>query len=405
MQSKLIITTALTGLLTLTAAKAEPVKNIELGPRPYYLIDQLPEGSLKEKLKSCTDMDFKPHTLSIGHRGAPLQFPEHTIQSYKAAARMGAGVLECDVAFTKDKALVCRHAQNDLHATTNILQTKLATKCSKPFTPADADKEAEVECRTSDITLAEFLTLEGKMDAGNAKATTVDDYMNSTPNWRTDLYASNGKVMTHAQSIELFKTLGVKFTPELKSPVVEMPFDGFTQAQYAQKLVDEYKAADVDPSQVWLQSFNLQDVLYWIENEPEFGKQAVYLDERDLDSNFNTGDPQTWQPSMQELKAMGVNYIAPPLWMLVTVKEGELAMSAYALEAKKAGLKIISWSLERSGPLDNGGGWYYQSIADITKSDAMIYQLLDFLVREVGVEAVFSDWPATTTYYANCMGL
>ncbi len=28
------------------------------------------------------------------------------------------------------------------------------------------------------------------------------------------------------------------------------------------------------------QSFSLDDVLYWIEKEPEFGKQAVYLDGR-----------------------------------------------------------------------------------------------------------------------------
>ena len=29
--------------------------------------------------------------------------------------------------------------------------------------------------------------------------------------------------------------------------------------------------------------------------------------------------------------------------------------------------------------------------------------VIDVLAREVGVIGVFSDWPATTTYYANCM--
>ena len=43
-----------------------------------------------------------------------MQFPEHTRESYVAAARQGAGVLECDVVFTKDAELVCRHAQDDL---------------------------------------------------------------------------------------------------------------------------------------------------------------------------------------------------------------------------------------------------------------------------------------------------
>lgn len=46
-----------------------------------------------------------------GHRGACMQFPEHTKESYIAAMEMGAGIVECDVAVTKDGELVCRHAQ------------------------------------------------------------------------------------------------------------------------------------------------------------------------------------------------------------------------------------------------------------------------------------------------------
>ena len=246
---------------------------VEVGPRPYFLIDRLPGGALKEKLLSCADRNFQPTVFSIGHRGAAMMFPEHTEQSYRAAARMGAGIVECDVNFTKDKQLVCRHAQNDLHTTTNILATDLAAKCTRPFAPGK-----DAECRTSDLTLAEFMSLKGKMDAADPKAQTVADYMNATANWRTDLYAeSAGRVMTHAESIALFKSLGVKFTPELKTPAAAMPFDGFTQEAFAQKMIDEYKAAGVAPEDVFAQSFNLADVRYWIEHEPEFGKQAVYL--------------------------------------------------------------------------------------------------------------------------------
>ena len=58
--------------------------------------------------------------FSIGHRGAALQFPEHTKESYEAGARMGAGILECDVTFTKDRAarlppLAVRPAHHDQH--------------------------------------------------------------------------------------------------------------------------------------------------------------------------------------------------------------------------------------------------------------------------------------------------
>ena len=61
-----------------------------------------------------------------------------TPRVYRAAARMGAGILEQDVTFTQDEQLVCRHSQCDLHTTTNILAVpELAAKCRQPFTPAD----------------------------------------------------------------------------------------------------------------------------------------------------------------------------------------------------------------------------------------------------------------------------
>ena len=109
---------------------------------------------------------------------------------------MGAGILECDVAFTKDKQLVCRHSQCDLHTTTNILAIpELAAKCTQPFTPADpaTGQKASAMCCTSDVDLAEFKALQGKMDAFNADAKTAAEYMDGTANWRTDLYATAGR--------------------------------------------------------------------------------------------------------------------------------------------------------------------------------------------------------------------
>jgi len=393
---------------TTPVAHADP--GIQLGPRPYYLIDRLNDSPLKTKLQSCAAGPFKRTAFSIGHRGAPLQFPEHTRESYMAAARMGAGVLECDVTFTKDRQLVCRHSQCDLHTTTNILKVpELAAKCSQPFTPADpaTGRKASAKCCTSDLTLAEFKRLEAKMDAANPKATTVEAYMNATPRWRTDLYAAKGELMTHAESIALFKKLGVEFTPELKSPDVDMPFEGnYSQEDYAQQLIDEYKQAGVAPDNVFAQSFSLEDVRYWIANEPEFGAQAVYLDGRYGDPSFDHTEPGTWSPSMEALKKEGVRIIAPPLWKLLkTDAAGKIAPSVYATAAKAAGLDIITWTLERSGPLNTGGGWYYQSVSSAIDDDGDMLTVLDVLASDVGVRGVFSDWPAAVTYYASCMGL
>lgn len=403
MRLTLLSATAL--LLPALVSAGEVAPALTYGTRPAYLIDKLPEGALKTKLQSCAAQTPSRSDFSIGHRGAPLLYPEHTVESNVAAAQMGAGILECDVTFTKDLELVCRHAQNDLHTTTNILTSDLADTCVTPFAPASGDAPARAECRTSELTLAEFRTLQPKMDSADRSATTPAAYQGGVADWRSTLFADGATTMTHAESIDLFKQLGAKFTPELKSPAVEMPFNGFTQADYAQKLIDEYKAAGIPASDVWAQSFNLQDVLYWIENEPEFGKQAVFLDNSYRLDGFNANDPATFPHDFADLHAKGVNYIAPPMWMLVTLEDGKIVPSAYAREAKAAGLKLFTWTLERSGPLAAGGGWYFQSIREATVDDSIYYQLLHVLAQDVKVEGVFSDWPATVTYYANCMGL
>lgn len=390
-------------------SKEKKERSAQLGPRPFYLVEEMAESELKEILRECARGPFYKSDFSIGHRGAPLQFPEHTKESYEAAARMGAGILECDVTFTKDRELVCRHSQCDLHTTTHILATDLAAKCSEPFTPAVIDPTtgetitpASANCCTSDITLEEFKTLQGKMDAFNPNATTVEEFINATPSWRTDLYSAKGTLLSHGESIKLFKQLGVKFTPELKAPAVAMPFEGdYTQEHYAQQLIDEYRKAGIRAKEVYPQSFNLNDVLYWIKQEPDFGKQAVLLDDANSVSEL---DPSL--TAMESLVAQGVKIIAPPMWALLALdKHNEIVPSDYALNARAAGLDIIAWTIERSGPLQDGGGWYYQTTGEVIRNDGAMLKVLDVLAQEVGILGIFSDWPATVTYYANCMGL
>jgi len=386
----------------------------QLGPRPFYLVADMNDGALRDQLASCEKGPFFRSKFSIGHRGAALQFPEHTKESYEAAARMGAGIIECDVTFTKDKALVCRHSQCDLHTTTDILATPLAAKCSQNFVPAVLDpvtgeviEPARANCCTSDITLAEFRTLKGKMDGANPAATTVAQYLAGTPSWRTDLYTQNGTLMTHAESIALIDDLGADFTPELKAPGVPMPFDSdgdgvgdYSQEDYAQQMIDEYRAAGIAPRRVWPQSFQRGDVQYWIANKPAFGRQAVFLD--DADSPADLPDAA----ELGDYAAAGIRIVAPPLWALLALDgDGRMVPSQYARDARAVGLDIITWTLERSGPLAAGGGWYYQTVTDAIDNDGDTFTALDVLAREVGVLGVFSDWPATVTYYANCMRL
>lgn len=385
---------------------------VDVGARPALLIDGMDDSRLKKQLLECTDKPSRRTDFSIGHRGAPLRFPEHTLESYAAAVRQGAGIVECDVTFTRDRELVCRHSQCDLHTTTNVLAIpELAAKCSLPFTPADPDSgtPASARCCTSDFTLAEFRRLEGKMATSNPMATTVEGYLRGSTGWRSNPYVSRGTLMTHAESIELFRELGVKMMPELKSPSVPMPYQGdYTRQDYAQQMIDEYRAAGIDPGDVWAQSFDLDDVRYWIDNEPAFGRQAVYLDSRPY------GDIP-FAPSLADfvrLRRLGVKTVAPPMFALLALDgRGNIVPSAYAELAKAAGLDIITWTLERSnlrnGAVDAAGkaSFYYQTVGAAIEKESDLYQALHVLAREVGIEGIFSDWPATATYYANCMGL
>lgn len=397
--------------VTTSPASAQPRQDatIQLGPRPYFLVNDMRDGALKERLLACANGPFRRSDFSIGHRGAALQFPEHTRESYEAAARMGAGIVECDVTFTKDLELVCRHAQNDLHTTTNILVSPLAGRCTTPFTPATFGADgrmttpARAECRTSDLTLAEFRTLRGKMDAFNPAARTPQEYQGGTDGFRTDLYAgpTSGHLLTHRESIELFKSLGVKMTPELKAPVMPMPFNGLTQEGFAQKLVDDYKAAGVPPDRVFPQSFSKADVLYWVRAEPGFGRQAVYLDDAQTPAELPGA------AELEALKQAGINIWAPPVFALLALGEGDrIVASDAARNAQAAGLDLIAWTLERSGVLADGrNGFYYQTIDRAISRDGDLMTVIDVLARDAKVRGVFSDWPAAVTYYASCMNI
>ena len=164
----------------------------------------------------------------------------------------------------------------------------------------------------------------------------------------------------------LIKDCGAKFTPELKRYTqggLTITYD-----EVRDKIAQEYLDANVDPSLVWLASFNYPDIEYWLANFPNFGKQAVALDGPyyyciGTFGMCNTDDDFT------SMRAAGVEYLAPPMQMLLQVKNKAYVPSEYAVAAKQSGFKIITWTLERSGPIAGGGGWYYGTANDFTNND------------------------------------
>ena len=186
-----------------------------------------------------------------------------------------------------------------------------------------------------------------------------------------------------------------------------MPFNGYTQEQYARDMIETFIRRGIDPERVWAQSFNPPDIYQWLAEYHDFGKQAVFLDEDgDLPANF-TADVAR----LASLKARGVNIISPPFGYLLDIggpNNDTLVPSSYAVAAQAAGLDIIAWSFERSGPLATVNArmeYYYSRVAPLIHSDGQMYEVLDLLANEIGIVGLFSDWASTVAYFADCFGL
>jgi glycerophosphoryl diester phosphodiesterase len=233
--------------------------------------------------------------------------------------------------------------------------------------------------------------------------------------------------MTLRDSIRLNASQGVKHTPELKESVVDpglghkriddvfkVPTSRTPQQNYAQAFADVLADEVVKPRDAFPQSFNVEDILYWIDNS-RYGGQAVYL----LD--YNTApvndviiqkpyDAMDRTAYFQMLKKRGVRIIAPAMPALLTVDaSNNIVPSKLAKDLKAMGFDIITWTFERSDLRQGASkaGFYYafDPTGAAIKKDSDMYKALDVLARDVRILGIFSDWPATVTYYANCMNL
>lgn len=206
-------------------------------------------------------------------------------------------------------------------------------------------------------------------------------------------------------SVELIRSLGGRFTPEIKAPEVEMPFGNFTQRDYVAKVISEYEGYRIPPNHVWLQSATLEDIEYVV-SETEYGAQAVVLDFEDDRYGVRADD----RVFLDRVERTGAKYVAPPMWKLVAPDEGKIVASDFATLIKERDLHIITWTLGRTaGPLEKSEStdYYWQTLQGqgLNLTAGSRFELLDALYEEVGIKGMFDDWPAVTTFYANCKNI
>ena len=261
-------------------------ESIQLGPRPFYLVDDMDDGPLKTELQHCTEARSSGPTSRSAIAARRCSSPSTPRNPTTAAARMGAGIIECDVTFTKDRQarlppLAVRPAHHHQHPRHPRARGQVHAALH-----AGRSGDRHARPRPSAAPATSRSPSSRRCAARWTRSTRTPRPSRST--WAArrlphrPLRRTCGTLLTHAESIELFEALGAKFTPELKAPERADAVRGRLHAGEVRAADDRrvQGGAASTPSDVFAQSFNLNDVLYWLENEPAFGKQAVYLDDR-----------------------------------------------------------------------------------------------------------------------------
>jgi glycerophosphoryl diester phosphodiesterase len=108
--------------------------------------------------------------LVIGHRGASGFVPEHTLQSYRLAIKLGADYIEPDLVATKDGVLIARHepllGDSDPDTTGDSTNVGDHPEFASRETTKMVDGVATTGFFASDFTLAEIKTLGARQTRG-----------------------------------------------------------------------------------------------------------------------------------------------------------------------------------------------------------------------------------------------
>jgi glycerophosphoryl diester phosphodiesterase len=107
----------------------------------------------REVLGPASSLVLRPTV--VAHRGASGHRPEHTLDAYRTAIRMGVDDIEVDLVATRDGVLVARH-DLELSATTDVAQQPALAHLRRTLV---VDGAAEHGWFVQDLTLAELKML------------------------------------------------------------------------------------------------------------------------------------------------------------------------------------------------------------------------------------------------------
>ncbi len=116
----------------------------------------VPAADAKKRKRPGPSKETSP--LVIGHRGASGYLPEHTLEAYRLAIKLGADYIEPDLVATKDGVLIARHEPDITNSTDVADHPEFADRKTTKM----VDGVPTTGWFASDFTLAEIKTLGAK---------------------------------------------------------------------------------------------------------------------------------------------------------------------------------------------------------------------------------------------------
>ncbi|MEB3213404.1 MAG: glycerophosphodiester phosphodiesterase family protein, partial [Leptolyngbyaceae bacterium] len=217
----------------------------EFGP---YLLHFNSEGELL-KAPIATPNPVELDTLNgqdplvIGHRGASGDFPEHTLEAYRAAIAAGADFIEPDLAITKDGVLIARH-EPILDGTTNVAELFGADRMSTK----NLDGEEVTAYFAEDFTLEEIKSLRAVQS--RAGRDTSFDGLFEVPTFK--------EVIELVQQVEAETGVKVGIYPETKHPTFFDAQDLSLEEPLVETLLE---TGFTDGDRIFIQSFEIANLL------------------------------------------------------------------------------------------------------------------------------------------------
>lgn len=303
--------------------------------------------------------------LVIGHRGASGYRPEHTLESYRLAIKMGADFIEPDLVITKDKVLIARH-ENEISGTTDV-----AIKFPDRKTTKEVDGKKIEGWFAEDFTLKEIKTLRAKERLPQ----------------RDHNFDGQFEIPTLEEVIALAKKEKVGIYPEMKHPTF-FKTQNLDLVPELIKILKKHKLNSMD-SKIFVQSFELTALK---EIKAAIPVKTIFLLDDPQINAFDTvveGKPRTYlsyvssPEAMKELSALVYGIGPYKRYLIPTDANGNLTKPTPILAlAHQFGLKVHPYTFRSDK----------EYLAKEYNGDPK-KEYIEFF--KLGVDGLFSDFPDT----------